>query len=378
MIRISALLRYNPAVADPQVIQLDLGKDSYDIVVRRGLLADVPHLVRKLTGSPRMGVIGDSALADSWLPRLRDAAQSAGVEIDAAIFPRGEDNKTVRQVESLYSFFLQRRIDRRYPIVALGGGVVGDVAGFVAATLLRGLPFVQVPTTLLAMVDASVGGKTGVNHPLGKNLIGAFHQPRGVLIDPDVLATLPKRELVGGLAECIKHDIIRDADGFSRLQSSIDKLVAADLDALADLVAHNVAIKAAVVSADPFEKGERAHLNFGHTFGHAIESVSEYSYSHGESVALGMVAATRLARRLGMIDAACENRIVDLIRAAGLPVGGMKLPVAAVAEAMAYDKKVRAGLVRFVLPTRIGHVIVRDDVPRELAVSVIESLVPPA
>ena len=365
-------------MTDPQVIHLDLAQDSYDIVVRRGLLSDVPHLVRKLTGSPRMGVIADSALADSWLPRLRDAAQSAGVAIDAAIFPRGEDNKTVRQVESLYSFFLERRIDRRYPIVALGGGVVGDVAGFVAATLLRGLPFIQVPTTLLAMVDASVGGKTGVNHPLGKNLIGAFHQPRGVLIDPDVLATLPKRELVGGLAECIKHDIIRDADGFSRLQSSIERLVAADLDALADLVAHNVAIKAAVVAADPFEKGERAHLNFGHTFGHAIESISEYSYSHGESVALGMVAATRLARRLGMIDASVENRIVDLIRAAGLPVGGMKLPVAAVADAMAYDKKVRAGLVRFVLPTRIGHVIVRDDVPRELAVSVIESLVPPA
>jgi 3-dehydroquinate synthase len=365
-------------VPNPAVIRLDLAGDSYDILVQRGLLADVPGLVRTLTGANRFGVVADSALANTWLRRLLEAAESAGIAVDSVLFPRGENNKTISELESLYTFFLERRIDRKYPIVALGGGVVGDVAGFVAATLLRGVPFLQVPTTLLAMVDASVGGKTGVNHPLGKNLIGAFHQPRGVLIDPDVLSTLPHRELIGGLAECIKHDIIRDADGFARLESTIKDLVAGDLDQLWQLVAHNVAIKAAVVAADPFERGERAHLNFGHTFGHAIETVSEYSYSHGESVALGMAAATRLARQLKMIDTAVEARIVALIAAAGLPVRGLKLPVDQVAAAMAYDKKARAGLVRFVLPTRIGQVIVRDDVPLELAKHAIESLTAPA
>src|SRR5256714_7172508 len=188
----------------------------------------------------------------------------------------------------------------------MGGGVIGDMAGFVAATVLRGVPFVQVPTTLLAMVDASVGGKTGVNHSTGKNLIGAFHQPIAVFIDPEVLRTLPERELRGGLAECIKHDIIRDSDGFARLEKNIARALSLDLDYLAELVAHNVAIKARVVEADPFEKGERAHLNFGHTFGHAIETVSHYSYSHGECVALGMVAAAKLAMDLGMIDDAAR------------------------------------------------------------------------
>src|SRR2546423_7177865 len=207
----------------------------------------------------------------------------------------------------------------------MGGGVIGDMAGFVAATVLRGVPFVQVPTTLLAMVDASVGGKTGVNHSTGKNLIGAFHQPIAVFIDPEVLRTLPERELRGGLAECIKHDIIRDSDGFARLEKNIARALSLDLDYLAELVAHNVAIKARVVEADPFEKGERAHLNFGHTFGHAIETVSHYSYSHGECVALGMVAAAKLAMDLGMIDDAARRRIVAVIEAAGLPTCGMKL-----------------------------------------------------
>src|SRR5207249_2773006 len=180
-------------------------------------------------------------------------------------------------------------------IIAFGGGVVGDLAGFVAATILRGVPFIQMPTTLLAMVDASVGGKTGIDHAIGKNLIGAFHQPRAVLIDPNVLRTLPPRELRSGLAECVKHDIIRDGDHFATLEASMAKALALDIDYLTNLVAHNVAIKARVVAADPFEKGERAHLNFGHTFGHAIETVSNFSYAHGESGALGMIAASRLA-----------------------------------------------------------------------------------
>jgi len=224
------------------------------------------------------------------------------------------------------------------------------------------------------MVDASVGGKTGVNHAVGKNLIGAFHQPAKVLIDPEVLRSLPPRELRSGLAECIKHDVIRDAEGFSSLEGEISKALALDTDYLADLVAHNVRIKARVVEADPFERGERAHLNFGHTFGHAIETVSNYEYSHGESVALGMVAASRAAQRLGMLDARSVSRITSLISAAGLPTGQLKLDVSRVMATMAFDKKVKTGRLRFVLPDRIGHVVIRDDVPAEVVREAVESL----
>jgi 3-dehydroquinate synthase len=240
------------------------------------------------------------------------------------------------------------------------------MAGLLAATTLRGLPFVQIPTTLLSMVDASVGGKTGVNHAAGKNLIGAFHQPIAVFIDPAVLTTLPPRELRSGLAECIKHEIIRDADGFADLERNVRRALDLDIDYLSRLIAHNVAIKARVVESDPFEKAERAHLNFGHTFGHAIESVSNYAYSHGESVALGMAAAAHLAASLRMIDAPTRNRITALIAAAGLPTDGLKLDPAAVFDAMFYDKKVKSGRLRFILPTRIGQVLIRDDVPAEL------------
>jgi 3-dehydroquinate synthase len=259
-------------------------------------------------------------------------------------------------------------------VIALGGGVIGDMAGFLAATILRGVPVVQVPTTLLAMVDASVGGKTGVNATAGKNLIGAFHQPIAVLIDPNVLKTLPARELRGGLAECIKHEIIRDADGFASLEHNIQRAMNLDIEFLSALIAHNVAIKAKVVQADPFERGERAHLNFGHTFGHAIETVSRYEYSHGESVALGMTAAARLAQSLCMIDAAAESRIVNLIEAAGLPTSGLKLDVDAVVNAMAFDKKVEGGKLRLILPTKIGAATIRDDVPTLDVRAAVESL----
>jgi 3-dehydroquinate synthase len=248
------------------------------------------------------------------------------------------------------------------------------MTGYAAASILRGVPFVQMPTTLLSMVDASVGGKTGVNHAVGKNLIGAFHQPIAVFIDPETLRTLPRRELVGGLAECIKHDIIRDAEGFSRLESQIDRALALDIDYLAQLVAHNVAIKARVVEADPFEHADRAHLNFGHTFGHAIETVSKYSCSHGECVALGMTAAAHAAVRLGLLDEASRQRILGVIQKAGLPTTGLKLPVTDVVDAMIYDKKVRAGKVRFILPDRIGHVIIRDDLHAQIVREAVESL----
>jgi 3-dehydroquinate synthase len=300
--------------------------------------------------------------------------KSAGIDTIIATLPPGEDHKSLADLLPIYDQILSARIERSTPVLALGGGVVGDMAGFVAATVLRGVPFVQIPTTLLAMVDASVGGKTGVNSPAGKNLIGAFHQPIGVLIDPAVLATLPKEELRGGLAECIKHEVIRDTDGFAKLETNINKALSLDMDYLTDLIAHNVAIKAKVVEADPHEHGERAHLNFGHTFGHAIETVSHHSYSHGQCVALGMTAASFAAEKLKLLSEADRKRIVALIDQAGLPTRGLKLPTKDVVAAMSFDKKVAAGRIRFVLPHGIGKAVIRDDLPADLVAAAVESL----
>jgi 3-dehydroquinate synthase len=299
---------------------------------------------------------------------------NAGIKPSFADIQAGEENKSLSTLLPVYDQFLSQRIERSTPVIALGGGVIGDMAGFVAATVLRGVPFVQVPTTLLAMVDASVGGKTGVDAKAGKNLIGAFHQPIAVLIDPGVLKSLPERELRGGLAECIKHEIIRDPDGFASLEHNINKALALDIEFLTALIAHNVAIKARVVEADPFERGERAHLNFGHTFGHAIESVSKFQYSHGESVALGMAAASNLAKELGMIDEPSRQRIENLIKAAGLPTAGLTLPAQDVVNAMFFDKKVAGGKLRLILPKRIGAVVIRDDVPMQAVTDAVESL----
>ncbi|MFI5379985.1 MAG: 3-dehydroquinate synthase [Tepidisphaerales bacterium] len=347
---------------------------EYDITVYPGLLADVGPLVRSLSKSKKAALVTDDTVGPIYGNAVEASLRAAGFEIVAATVHAGEKHKTLASISTIYDALLAWGIERSTPVLALGGGVIGDMGGFAAATMLRGVPFVQIPTTLLAMVDASVGGKTGVDHAVGKNLIGAFHQPLAVLIDPATLKTLAPRELRSGLAECIKHDVIRDAAGFADLERNIHRALAMDIDYLAALVAHNVAIKARVVAADPFEKGERAHLNFGHTFGHAIETISNYTYAHGECVALGMVAACRAARALGMLDQASCDRITALIRAAELPTGGMKLPIDAVVSAMIYDKKVKSGRIRFVLPTAIGSVTVRDDVPPKIVSDAVASL----
>lgn len=347
---------------------------AYTVQVSAGVLARAGEELAKLTRATRAAVLTDDVVGPLHLPALIASLRQSGIEPLVAIIPAGEDHKTLATLLPVYDAFLGGRIERSIPLLALGGGVAGDMAGFVAATLLRGVPFVQIPTTLLSMVDASVGGKTGVNHTVGKNLIGAFHQPIAVLADPTVLATLPRRELIGGLAECIKHEIIRDADGFTALETGIDAVLRLDIHALTELVAHNVRIKARVVEADPFEHGERAHLNFGHTFGHAIEKASSFAYSHGQSVALGMTAATGLAVELGMLDRASADRIIALIARAGLPVSGLKLDPAVVHEAMAFDKKVKSSRLRFILPDRIGHVVIRDDVSPELSRRAIDRL----
>jgi 3-dehydroquinate synthase len=356
------------------VVPVRLPDNPYDVTIRPGLLAEVGTLLAAQTKARRVAVVTNSHVGPTHGKALHASLTAAGFEVVIATIPAGETYKTMEYLLPVFDTLLGARIERTTPLLALGGGVIGDMAGFVAATLLRGVPFVQIPTTLLAMVDASVGGKTGINHAVGKNLIGAFHQPIAVLIDPAVLKTLPARELRGGLAECIKHDCIRDADGFARLEQQISRALAPDIDYLADLIAHNVAIKAQVVEADTFERGERAHLNFGHTFGHAIETISQYQYSHGESIALGMTAAAYTSQKLGLISDAARQRIAALIESAGLPTRGLKLDPQAIVDAMCFDKKVAGGKLRFILLTRIGQATIRDDVPTELVKEAIESL----
>jgi 3-dehydroquinate synthase len=357
-----------------RTVKVQLHNHAYDIRVGSNLLDSAGEMIRAIVPSKKMLVLTDSQVAKHHLPTLVASLQQAGIEAIPATIPAGETFKTVETLLPVFDTFLSARIDRRTPLIALGGGVIGDMGGFVAATLLRGVPFVQIPTTLLSMVDASVGGKTGVNHTTGKNLIGAFHQPHLVIADVATLQTLPPRELKGGLAECIKHDIIRDGEHFKLLSGKLDLALSVDLIALTDLVAHNVAIKARVVEADPFEKAERAHLNFGHTFGHAIEQASSYSYSHGESVALGMCAAAHASMQLGMISADDHAKIVAMITRAQLPSNGLTLPTDNLIRLMGFDKKVAAGKIRFILPDRIGHVVIRDDVADEVVRKAIESL----
>jgi 3-dehydroquinate synthase len=361
-------------MTDGAIVSVKLPSASYDITVRPGLLRDAGAMVAKITPARKAAIITDSHVGSLHLPALQDSLRLAGFETFVATIPAGEQYKTLATLMPVYDQLLIAKIERGTPILALGGGVVGDMAGFVAATVLRGVPFVQIPTSLLAMVDASVGGKTGVDHTTGKNLIGAFHQPIAVMIDPDVLKTLPPRELRSGLAECIKHDLIRDADAFDKLPAELPAILALDSAALTKLIAHNVAIKARVVEADPFEKGERAHLNFGHTFGHAIESVSNFSYAHGEAIALGMCAAAFTSARLGLIDETSRQRVVAAIAQAGLPTGGLALNIDSVIDTMFFDKKVKAGRIRFVLLEKIGRAIIRDDVPAQIVREALESL----
>jgi 3-dehydroquinate synthase len=355
-------------------VPLNIPGASYDITIRPGLLREIGNLFSSLTRSRTVAIVTDSIVGPLYAHVIEESLRESSMTVILAHVPAGEDHKTFTSIESIYDQLLPARMDRQTPIIAVGGGVLGDMAGFAAATILRGVPFVQMPTTLLAMVDASVGGKTGINHHVGKNLIGAFHQPIAVLIDPEVLKTLPAAELKNGLAECIKHEIIRDADGFAKLEHSIDRAIKLDIEYLTELIAHNVAIKAKVVAADPFEKGERAHLNFGHTFGHAFEIVSNHSISHGEGVSLGMVAASRLANKMGMIDDASVKRIIQLIQKAGLPITGAPGDTSAVLKAMKYDKKVHGDKLRLILPEKIGHVVIRDDIPIDAVSDALQSV----
>ncbi len=350
-----------------QTLTVDLADRSYPIHIGSGLL-ERSELLTPLIAGQRVAIVSNETVAPLYLARVKRAlADRAPVEV---ILPDGEQHKTLEVLNRIFDVLLQQRCDRRTTLIALGGGVVGDMAGFAAAVYQRGVPFVQIPTTLLAMVDSSVGGKTGVNHPLGKNMIGAFHQPRGVIIDTDTLGTLPDRELSAGLAEVIKYGLIRDREFLTWLEGNLEALLARDPTALAFAIHRACQNKAEVVAADEREGGVRATLNLGHTFGHAIETGMGYGrWLHGEAVAVGMVLAAELSRRVGWLASGDVARVEALLRRARLPVRApATLTEERFLELMAVDKKVQDGRLRLVLLKALGEAVVTDEFqPAQLA-----------
>lgn len=348
----------------PQLVRVALGQRSYEIEIGRGNLATCGQFIAQRVPSHHAVVIADAQVSKTHAGQVSRSLQAAGFRVDELTVPPGEASKCVAQLQRLWEDLLTLRTDRKSVVVAVGGGVVGDLAGFVAASFGRGLAFVQIPTTLLAHVDSSVGGKVGINLPQAKNMVGAFWQPAAVVIDSDVLSTLPDREYRSGLAEVVKYGVILDPDFFSYLEQHIDQLNHRDPAALQTIIARSCRLKADVVEQDEREEtGLRAVLNYGHTFCHAIETVTGYgTYLHGEAVAIGMLCASRLAEKLGRIDSSVTRRQHALLAALGLPVSVAGLDLEQLMAAMQRDKKVEHGRLRFVLPSRLGHVELVGDI----------------
>lgn len=345
-------------------VPVELGGRGYVIHVGAGALDRLAHWLEPLRPTTVL-VVSDATVARLYADRVVRAL-SGVARTESYVLQADESGKTLAAAAQVVDALVAARADRRSVLVALGGGVVGDIAGFAAAIFMRGIRFVQVPTTLLAQVDSSVGGKTGVNHDAGKNLIGAFHQPSAVVADVDVLRTLPPREVSAGLAEVLKHGLLADAEYFAQVESLLPRVTSGDFAALVEVVARSCAIKAGVVARDELESGERALLNLGHTFGHAIEGLAGYGrWLHGEAVGCGLCLAADLSRRLALIDAATVARIERAVAAAGLPprIGGLSR-VAAI-QAMRGDKKSEKGQIRFIVLERIGRAtqrVVPDDI----------------
>jgi len=348
-----------------ETLRVALAERSYPIHIGSGLL-DAAELLAPHVRGRQAAVLTSQVIAPHYLARAKATLERAGARPIEVVVQDGEAAKDWPTLQSVFDAFLAARLGRDGIVVALGGGVVGDLAGFAAAVYQRGVPYIQVPTTLLAQVDSSVGGKTAINHPRGKNMIGAFHQPLAVVADVALLGTLPERELRAGLAEVIKHGAALDLAFFEWLEQSMEKLLARDEAALVHAVRRCCELKAAVVSADEREAGARALLNLGHTFGHAIEAGAGYgAWLHGEAVAAGMVMAAELSAREGLLAPREVERVRRLIARAQLPVAGPKLPPERLVELMAVDKKNVRGETRFVLLERLGHAVVKAGVPAE-------------
>jgi len=359
-----------------RIIKVPLGERSYEIRIGAGLLDNLGEECARLGFGKRCAIISDLHVAPRYGIRALKALRECGFDCVLVTVAAGETSKSLRTVQACYDRLAAERLERKSFIVALGGGVVGDLAGFVAATYLRGIPFVQAPTSLLAQVDSSVGGKVGVNLKAGKNLVGAFYQPRLVLCDLDTLKTLPKREYRAGLAEVIKYGIIYDADLFARLEANLPQLLQRKVAILREVIARCCEIKSEVVRQDETESGLRAILNFGHTIGHALEAISHYGkYLHGEAISIGQAAAAQLSTQLLGLPEKDADRIVELLKRAGLPteIRLARAQVSKLLVAMKLDKKVSGGEIRFVLARRIGRVEIGQKVPGDLLARTIHS-----
>jgi len=348
-----------------QTLQVELGDRTYPIHIGSGLIdrADLilPHLKRK-----QVAIVTNTTIAPLYLQKLAKSLRNAGVSVIEIVLPDGEAYKNGETLNLIYDALLQNRSERSATLIALGGGVIGDLTGYAAATYLRGVPFIQIPTTLLSQVDSSVGGKTGINHPLGKNMIGAFYQPKLVLADIDTLHTLPRRELSAGVAEVIKYGLIRDADFFDWLETNMSKLMVLEESVTSYAIYRSCKNKAEVVAIDEHEYGERALLNLGHTFGHAIENAMGYGvWLHGEAVAAGTMLAADLSERIGWLKKEEVRRISALFVASNLPVQAPNLGVDKYLDLMGLDKKVKDGKIRFVLQQGIGKAVITSDYDAE-------------
>jgi 3-dehydroquinate synthase len=354
-----------------QTLTVDLGDRSYPIRIGAGLLGRaeliLPHLAQK-----RVMIVTNTTVAPLYLAQLTATLEAAGVTVAQVVLPDGEAYKNWETLNLIFDALLTDRAERKTTLIALGGGVIGDMTGFAAASYQRGVPFIQIPTTLLSQVDSSVGGKTGINHPLGKNMIGAFYQPKLVLADTDTLKTLPARELSAGLAEVIKYGLIWYVEFLAWLEANMDRLRALDPAAITHAIYRSCEIKAQVVGEDEREGGIRAILNLGHTFGHAIETGMGYgTWLHGEAVAAGMVMAAQTSQRLGWLSEADVERTRALVRAAGLPDVAPDLGAATYLEYMGHDKKVEGGKMRFVLLKKLGEAVITGDVPADVLAGVL-------
>jgi 3-dehydroquinate synthase len=351
-----------------QTLTVNLGERSYPIHIGEEILPEAGRLLQEAGLRGKVAVITNPTVAQLYLDPVYDALKQAGFEVTPVLIADGEEHKNLQSLSAIYDRLVGERLERRSCIMALGGGVVGDMAGFAAATFLRGVPYVQVPTTLLAQVDSSIGGKTGINHQNGKNLIGAFYQPRLVLIDVAVLQSLPRRELIAGLAEVIKYGIIEDPSLFKLLEEKMEKLIALDRALLIQVIASACAIKARVVEQDEREDDYRAVLNFGHTIGHALESVTGYTrLLHGEAVGIGMAQAVAISVRHGFCDPTSFGRIRKLIQKAELPADiPADVPVTKLIQGIEVDKKAAEGKIKFVMCEGIGkprfHWLMPDEI----------------